>query len=192
MPRTRPLDSQGIYQLKITLKHIAPPIWRRIQVAGDTILGDLHFNLQAGMGWENDHLHVFRVGKAEYATLDGDQAVTSLRARAEWEVQLSKVLRTERSKLVYEYDFGDGWQHDIVVEKILPAEEGRRYPVCLAGAGACPPEDCGGPYRYASFVRAIRDPKHPDHRVWREWFDGDFDPEAFDLDAINKRLSRSS
>jgi hypothetical protein len=192
MPRTQPSESQRIYQLKIALNHIKPPIWRRIQVASDTSLGDLHCIVQAVMGWENDHLHVFRVGRVEYATLEGDQAVTSFGVIDEWEVQVGKVLRTERSKLVYEYDFGDGWQHDIVVERITPVEEGKQYPVCLAGARACPPEDCGGPYRYASFVHAIRDPKHPDYHDWRECFDADFDPEAFNLEAINKRLVPSS
>jgi hypothetical protein len=192
MPRTRPLNSPRIYQLNIILKHIAPPIWRRIQVAGDTTLGDLHCIVQAVMGWENDHLHVFQVGKVEYATLDGDQAVTSLSARDEWEAQVGKVLPAVGSKAQYEYDFGDSWEHDIVVEKILPAEEGKRLPVCLAGARACPPEDCGGPYSYASFASAIRDPKHPEYRIWREWFDRDFNPEAFDLDAINKRLHWSN
>ena len=192
MPRPRLLKSQDIYQLKIALKHIKPPIWRRIQVADDTTLGDLHYIVQAVMGWENDHLHVFQVGKIEYATVDGDQAVTSIEVKDEWEAQVGKVPLAVGSKILYEYDFGDGWKHDIVVERIISAEEGKHCPVCLAGARACPPEDCGGPYRYANFVIAIRDPKHPDYHDWREWFDGGFDPEAFDLEAINKRLGPGS
>jgi hypothetical protein len=192
MPRTWPLEARGTYQLKITLKNTKPPIWRRIQVAGGITLGDLHHIVQAVMGWENDHLHVFRGGKTEYATRDGDQAVTSLGGRDEWETQVGEVLPAVGSKIVYEYDFGDGWVHDILLERIVPTEEGTPLPVCLAGTRACPPEDCGGPYRYANFVIAIRDPKHPDYHHWREWFDGDFDPEAFDLEAINNRLERLS
>jgi len=172
------------------LKNTKPPVWRRIQVAGDTSLGDLHYIVQAAMGWGNDHLHAFQVGNVEYATLEGDQAVTSVGVKDEWNAQVGKVLLAVGSKAQYEYDFGDSWKHDIVVEKILPAEEGKRLPVCLAGARACPPEDCGGSYRYASFVIAARDPKHPDRRYWREWFDGDFDPEAFDLEEVNRRLGQ--
>lgn len=192
MPRTRSSNAKHIHQLKITLKHIKPPIWRRIQIVGDISLGDLHYIVQAVMGWENDHLHVFRVGKVEYATLEGDQAVTSMGVRDEWETEVRKVLPGVGRKILYEYDFGDSWKHDVVVERIILAEGGKQYPVCLAGARACPPEDCGGPYRYASFASAVCDPKHPDHRYWREWFDGDFDPEAFDLEAINQRLGPQS
>lgn len=181
-------NAKQVHQLKLTLRHVKPPVWRRIQVASDTTLGDLHYLVQTAMGWENDHLHVFRVGRVEYATLDGDQAVTSFGVRDEWEAQVCEVLPSVGRKVEYEYDFGDGWRHDIVAEKILPVEDGKRYPVCLSGAGACPPEDCGGPYRYANLVLAISDPSHPDRRYWRGWIGGDFDPEAFDLEAINRRL----
>jgi hypothetical protein len=92
--------------------------------------------------------------------------------------------------MLYIYDFGDSWRHEVKLEKILPLEQGEQVPVCLAGAWACPPEDCGGPSGYASLVAASGDPHHPDRRSWREWLGGGFGPEAFDLEAINERLAR--
>lgn len=189
MPRARPAGAPAIYQLKITLKYTAPPVWRRVQVADDTTLGHLHSIIQAAMGWGNDHLHAFRVGKAEYATTEGDMAVIGLTVRDEWEADVRAVLPKVGSKMLYIYDFGDSWKHEIRLEKILPPEEGKQIPICLAGARACPPEDCGGPSGYASLVAASSDPRHPDRRYWREWLGGNFDPEALDLEAVNRRLA---
>jgi hypothetical protein len=105
-------------------------------------------------------------------------------------VTLAALMRGEKSKLLYEYDFGDSWEHELLVEKRLPLDEGKRYPVCLTGKRACPPEDCGGVWGYVSFLAAIHDPKHPEHEEMLEWIGGEFDPEVFDLDEINVALQR--
>jgi hypothetical protein len=96
----------------------------------------------------------------------------------------------EKDKCLYEYDFGDSWEHEVLVEKILPREQGKRYPVCLTGKRACPPEDCGGIWGYAEFLEAINDPQHPEHEEMREWVGGEFDAEAFDPDEVNRELQR--
>jgi hypothetical protein len=103
-------------------------------------------------------------------------------------VTLERLVPREKSKLLYEYDFGDSWDHELLVEKRLPLAAGKRYPVCLTGKRACPPEDCGGVWGYASVLEAIRDPEHPEHEEMLEWVGGEFDPEAFDLDEVNREL----
>ena len=103
-------------------------------------------------------------------------------------MSLQQVVSRVKDKLIYEYDFGDSWEHELLVEKILPLEEGKRYPVCLTGKRACPPEDCGGIWGYASLLEAIRDPEHPEHEEMVDWVGGEFDPEAFDLDEVNREL----
>ena len=180
-----------VHQLKIKLKDIRPVIWRRIQVKGNTTLHKLHDILQVTMGWEDDHLHEFEIGGRRFgppadgfAGLDFGEAVVS-----DKKAKLSDVLPEKKSKLLYTYDFGDGWRHDVTVEKILPAEKGRQYPVCLAGERACPPEDCGGPWGYAHLLEALKHPDDPDNEELLEWA-GDFDPEQFDIDQINKWLRR--
>jgi hypothetical protein len=180
--------TQSIYQLKVTLRYVKPPIWRRILVPGDVDLGLLHEILQVAMGWLGGHLHAFSAGGVGYSIPDEDDVFggSDLDERT---VTLSEVAPAEKSRLTYQYDFGDDWNHDIAVEKILPREEGKRYPACTAGKRACPPEDCGGPWGYGEFLEAIRDPKHPDHKMWTEWVGGSFDPEAFDLDETNEGLA---
>ena len=190
MPTPKLPLSLSVCQLKITLKYTTPPVWRRVQVTGDITLGDLHYVVQTVMGWEDDHLHAFRVGRIEYAPVEGDRAVTETGASDEWEAQVGAVLPAVGRKLLYTYDFGDTWNHEIVRERVVAGEEGRRYPVCLAGARACPPEDCGGVYGYENLVAALADPTDPDYEYWRERVGDDYDPEAFDLEAINKRFRR--
>ena len=174
----------NIYQLKITLKYSRPPIWRRIHVSADTRLGELHDIIQTAMGWSDDHLHQFIIGDTSYGMPDphfpGD-------IKSERNVRLDGVA-AEGDTLIYEYDFGDGWVHEIEVEKVLPAEPGKRYPLCLAGKRACPPEDCGGMPGYERLLEVLRDPKHEEHEEMREWAGEDFDPEAFDLNKINRAL----
>jgi hypothetical protein len=102
--------------------------------------------------------------------------------------RLQQVVSRVKDKLIYEYDFGDSWEHELLIEKILPPEAGKRYPVCLTGKRACPPEDCGGIWGYASFLEAIQDPQHPEHEEMVEWVGGKFNPEAFDLDEVNREI----
>ncbi len=105
-------------------------------------------------------------------------------------MSLQQVVSGVKDKLIYEYDFGDSWEHELLVEKILPLEAGKGYPVCLTGKRACPPEDCGGIWGYAGFLEAIQDPNHPEHEAMREWVGGEFAPDAFDLDEVNRELQR--
>ncbi len=184
-PKT-PAD-KSIYQLKVTLKGIRPPIWRRIQVPGDINLGKLHRILQVVMGWSDSHLHLFTSGGMEFGVPDRE---FGMETRNERTARLSQVVRGEKSKIVYEYDFGDSWEHVVLVEKILPPDPSVRYPTCLKGKRACPPEDCGGVWGYADLLEALADPKHEQHQEMRRWIGGDFDPEAFDLDAVNRQLQQ--
>jgi hypothetical protein len=114
----------------------------------------------------------------------------SFEVKNEKNVSLRQVVAKVKDKLIYEYDFGDSWEHELLVEKILLPEAGKRYPVCLTGKRACPPEDCGGIWGYTSFLDAIHDPQHPEHDEMLEWVGGPFDPEAFDLDEVNQELHR--
>ncbi len=179
--------TRTVYQIKVTLKGSKPPIWRRMQVASTTTLVQLHRIVQRVMGWEGAHLYQFVIDGIAYGDpgmlgdLDAEDART---------VTLETLVRGEKWKCLYEYDFGDSWEHELLVEKRLPLDEGKRYPLCLTGKRACPPEDCGGLWGYTGFLAAIHDPKHPDHDRWVEWAGDEFDPDAFDLDEINTELQR--
>jgi hypothetical protein len=180
-----------VYQLKITLRNSYPPIWRRIQVE-DCTLDKLHEHIQTAMGWTNSHLHHFRLGDQLYGDpelmqenfdeFDYEDSTRTL---------LSEVLTEpgRRRRLVYEYDFGDSWEHEVVREKCLPAAAGTRYPLCVAGAQACPPEDVGGVWGFADYVEAIRDPHHERHHELLEW-GGDFDPDSFDAEAATRQMRK--
>jgi len=176
-----------IYQVKITLKYVRPPIWRRVQVRGDITLAKLHEIIQIAMGWFDSHLHQFRMGKVYYGTPDIDE-FSELNLKDDSKAQLGRVLTKLKQKLIYEYDFGDGWEHEILLEKILPPEPGVRYPRCIGGARACPPEDCGGTGGYANFVTAIGDPNHEEYDEYLDWIGGEFDPEEFELDEVDAAL----
>src|SRR5690349_16792675 len=166
MPRLQQSASDTIYQLKVTLRESKPPIWRRIQSPSDISLARLHQILQVVMGWTDSHLHQFIVGGTIIGVPDPDFGVEVKNERT---VKLSQVVRGEKSKFIYEYDFGDGWQHEVLVEKVLQAEPGARYPICLTGKRACPPEDCGGIWGYDDLLEAIRNPDNPEHDELREW-----------------------
>jgi len=177
----------SIYQIKVTLRGSKPPIWRRIQVEADTTLAELHAILQAVMGWWDYHLHQFVIGGTYYGVPHPDYMVDMI---DENEVPLNEVADAG-SKFIYEYDFGDSWQHVLQVEKILEPEPGQRYPVCVKGRRAAPPEDFGGIPMYNYFMEALRNPEHPDYPgnpELLEWLGDEFDPAAFDLEEINAAL----
>jgi len=176
-----------VYQLKVTLLEVEPPVWRHFQVLGENTLYDLHCVLQVVMGWQECHLHEFIIGDARYSTLYGEMDHTEGVVEDQL-VTLAEVAQQEGMKFAYAYDFGDDWKHEILVQKILEPEPKGTYPVCLGGERACPPEDCGGAWGYEEFLEAIRDPKHEDHDSLLEWVGGAFDPEAFDLKAVNRDL----
>jgi hypothetical protein len=187
MPRAKPTSDLSVYQLKVTLRDSKSPIWRRIQVTSDIRLSMLHHVLQVVMGWEDAHLHQFIAHGIYYGTPNPD---FGFEVQNEQYMSLQQVVSREKDKLIYEYDFGDSWEHELLVEKIRPLEEGKRYPVCLTGKRACPPEDCGGIRGYASLLEAIRDPEHPEHEEMVKWVESEFDPDIFDLDEVNRELQR--
>jgi Plasmid pRiA4b ORF-3-like protein len=186
MTSQQKVASPTIYQLKISLLEIKPPIWRRVQVQSSTTLQKLHQIVQEAMGWYDCHLHQFNIDGIEYGQ---SQPEYDFNVRDSRTVQLAQVVRGEKFKFRYSYDFGDGWEHEILVEKILPREPKVIYPVCLKGKRACPPEDCGGAWGYIEFLEAIQDSSHPEHENLLEWVGGDFDPENCNLDEINRRLA---
>ncbi|WP_297324700.1 plasmid pRiA4b ORF-3 family protein [Nitrosomonas sp.] len=180
---------RSIYQLKITLRGIRPPIWRRLLVASTVNLEDVHVILQIVMGWTDSHMHEFAKGSDRYGVPDEDFPSDS---HDETNYRLDQILKEEKGKLIYTYDFGDSWSHEVVLEKILPFETGTVLPMCLKGSRACPPEDIGGIMGYAMFLDAISDPAHPEHKSMQEWIgedlEGNFDSEYFDLVQVNDRL----
>ena len=189
MSRSEAPSDTKILTLKVTLAGSDPPIWRRFQLAADMTLGDLHYVLQLVMGWSNSHLHEFRIGRETYATIlppDYDQEPVN----DEEEFELREVLKRKGSKLKYIYDFGDGWAHDVRVEEVTEAEPGIRYPRCLDGKRACPPDDCGGIPGYYNMLDVIQDPKHDDHEMYLDWLPENFDPSTFDVARSNEELDR--
>jgi len=187
MPAKKKSGEKRVYQLKVTLRDIRPPIWRRIQVTSETDLDDLHRILQTVMGWYGGHLHEFDVFGDHY----GDPLLSEGDVLDEASVTLGQLITREKEKLHYLYDFGDSWEHEMLVEKILTLEKGKQYPVCLAGKRACPPEDCGGPAGYENLLEALKDPSHPEHEDMFDWLPRDFDSEKFDVESVNRRLAGS-
>ncbi|MGD0578982.1 MAG: plasmid pRiA4b ORF-3 family protein [Bryobacteraceae bacterium] len=179
-----------IYQLKITLLGTRPPIWRRVLVPADLTLAQLDTVLQAAIGWENCHLHEFRIGRRRFGVPDPeDRLMGETGCIDERKVRLSDVLGKAGAKAEYTYDFGDSWEHSIVVEKVLRPEPGLVYPLCTGGKRQGPPEDCGGLGGYYNFLEAIQDPEHEEHADLLEWIGGSFDPEAFSVDHVNRKLA---
>lgn len=178
-----------IYQFKITLKGIRPPIWRQFQVNSHIRFLDLHRIIQGVMGWEDAHLHQFSVDG--YLLTDGitlkETGSGGGDVAKSW---LDALVAEEEQKFVYEYDFGDSWEHEVVLEKILEPEAGATYPRCLAGKRACPPEDCGGVWGYQELLEVLKDPENPGHDEMLDWLGGEFDPEEFDLEGVNEVLAR--
>lgn len=174
-----------IHQLKVTLLGVHPPIWRRLLVGSDTTLSELHAIVQEAMGWEDCHLHAFEVAGRTFGRPD-----LELRMDDESGIALGEIVQSGVFRFGYEYDFGDGWEHELVVEGSVSGEAVGRVPRVVAGRRACPPEDCGGMWGYAELLEVLDDPEDPEHVEKREWLGGDFDPEAFDLGAVNERLKR--
>ncbi len=185
-------SSETVFQFKITLRESHPPIWRRIQVK-DCSLDELHEHIQLAMGWTNSHLHQFIVGDVRY----GDAEMLDDGWNDEQEIidsqktKISQIIPNigKRFRFDYEYDFGDGWEHEILFEGRLQRETGTRYPLCVEGERACPPEDIGGIYGYVDYLEALNDPKHERHEEFMEW-QGPFDPEAFNTQAATKEMRK--
>ncbi len=184
--------SGEVYQFKITLLDSTPPIWRRIQVADET-LDQFHEQIQAAMGWSDSHLHHYRIeGKLYADPMLMQESFEELEYSDSTKVRLSEILpkRGGRYRFEYEYDFGDSWLHEIQFEGRVPVEAGKKYPICLDGARACPPEDVGGVWGYQDLLEAISDPRHEAHQEMREWVGRKFDPEAFSPVGATRRMKR--
>ncbi len=183
--RSHASPTKQAFQLKITLDGSKPPIWRRVLVA-DCTLDVLHQTVQMAMGWTGSHMHQFEYGNDCFSDpsfeLDGDDY-------DETRVFLSQLVADGCQKLRYWYDFGDDWFHTIKIEKVLERKPEDKFPVCVKGVGACPPEDCGGIWGYYDFLEAIRDPKHERHDEFVDWAGKDFDPNVFDIDDTNAALA---
>ncbi|WP_434655316.1 plasmid pRiA4b ORF-3 family protein [Thermoanaerobacterium thermosaccharolyticum] len=178
-----------ILQLKITLKDVKPPVWRRVLVKDDITFYKLHKIIQYTMGWFEVHLYEFRLGNMIIGEKSDEFDIFSMgKIKSARRVKLNSMNFVPKDKFRYVYDFGDDWIHDIVVEKVLEPEEGIKYPICIGGKRCCPPEDVGGPWGYMNFLEAIRDPKHPEHESMLEWVGGSFDPEEFSVEEVNEGL----
>lgn len=182
--RQRPFDS--VYQLKIKLQNIKPAIWRRVLIEGSSTLDEVHTVIQAAFGWQDRHLHEFEADHIRYGDPDpGDECGPP--TRDEHPVRLDTIAAAEFASFDYLYDFGDGWAHRVVVEKILPAA-GITVPACIGGRRACPLEDCGGPWDYQELLDILADPLHDDHEDRVEWVGHGFNPEVFDPSAFERNL----
>lgn len=175
-----------IYQLRIALTEITPPVWRRVLVPGGYTLDRVHRVIQYAMGWQDLHLHSFDIGGQQYGEPD---PVGELAVLDELETRLDAVAG-KGDGFRYTYDFGDWWEHEITVEDVFAAEPDERYPTCVGGARACPPEDIGGPYGYGELLEALADPGHPRHEAMRHWLGRPHDPDEFDPARATTLLRR--
>lgn len=182
----RPAKGGHVFQLKVTLRETKPPIWRRVLVDGSDTLDKLHEVIQAAFGWWGYHLHEFEVGRARYGVPDPDDDLGEP-TRDERRTRLDAIA-DEGTSFRYTYDFGDGWDHRVVVEKVLPAGAEMALPTCVDGRRACPPEDCGGPWGYLELLAILADPGHPEHLERLEWLERPLDPEAFDPNDFAQNL----
>ncbi len=185
MPATK-APGQTVVQLRISLQDVHPVVWRRLLVPGGVRLSKLHDMFQAAMGWTDSHLHSFRIGDALYGMCFDDYPDDEIDEKS---VTVTGALRDQR-RFVYEYDFGDSWEHDVVVEERTTTTLGLKFAVCVDGQNACPPEDCGGVGGYATMLEALADPAHEEHDSYLVWVGGPFDPTAFELAEANIALQR--
>ena len=179
---------QLAYVMKIRLIESKPAIWRRFCVPGETTLDRLHDIIQVVMGWRECHLHSFLIDGQRYTESPGDYDEDAL---DESGFALAELVLQENAKFTYQYDYGDDWQHELVVESINEVPDGHKACIgCMDGKRNCPPEDVGGITGFSEFLAAIRDPKHPEHDDYLEWHGGRFRPNAFDLDEVNDELAK--
>lgn len=177
---------QPVLQLRIMLEDVHPPVWRRLLVPGSVRLDKLHRMFQASMGWEDRHLHSFQVGDVLFGSQFDDYPDDELDEKS---VTVASAVGEQR-RFGYEYDFGDSWRHEVVVEAAWRMPVGLKFAVCVDGQNACPPEDAGGPPGYADLLEVLADPGHEDHDHFRSWVGGPFDSAEFDLGLVNARLQK--
>jgi hypothetical protein len=189
MPAKGKTPVDDIFQIKVTLSGSHPPIWRRLLVPANLTLAALHNVLLVAMGWDGSHLYEFRKGKQFWGRPNPEDRFFDLPPTInDRKVRLDEVLLRARSSFVYTYDMGDSWEHAIVLEKRLPVDPNVKYPACLGGERASPPEDCGGVPGYYDLPEASRNPEHPRHGELLEWVGEDWNPDPFSLDDVNRSL----
>lgn len=172
---------QIVYRLRITLVDVVPTVWRRVLVPGGVRLGKLHDIFQVTMGWTDSHLHSFTIGGRLYGTNFDEYPDEEIDEKT---VTVRAAIGNER-RFAYEYDFGDSWDHEVVVEDEIANARRLKFAICLDGQNACPPEDCGGTPGYEELLDALADPTHEEHENFLRWVGGSFDPSEFDLVAVN-------
>ncbi len=180
----------NIIQLKITLQGTKPPIWRRVLVDKTTTFEKLHHIIQIAMGWTNSHLYEFEINgyriTEQNEEFDDDFGDKSIDAST---VTLDSILADTKEKFIYTYDFGDGWDHKIVVEKFLSHDIQIKYPSCIGGKLSCPPEDCGGIPGFYNLIDIIGNKRHPERKEMLKWLGDKYDADYFDKDEVNKELA---
>jgi hypothetical protein len=177
-----------VYQFKITLEGIRPPIWRRIQVPETYSFWDLHVAIQDAMGWLDYHLHEFTIrdpSTGSIVEIGFPDDEFGRKILTEWNQKIARYFSLKNSSAEYLYDFGDNWVHRLKLEKILPREKLVNYPICIKGKRAAPAEDCGGAGGYEDLLEIIKNPGHKEYEETMEWLGGEFDPEYFDPKAVN-------
>ena len=180
------MPTPNVFHLRIRLLEVEPEIWRSLVVPGTLRLDKVHLVFQAAMGWTDSHLHQFRMSNALYGMHVEEWEDDEL---DEVEYTLAEVVR-EGGRFIYDYDFGDSWEHEVIVEYTETIRPALKFAVCLEGARACPPEDCGGTTGYAELLEALRDPGHEEHESYRMWAGEDFDPFRFNVAKVNAALQR--
>ncbi|MGH2985196.1 MAG: plasmid pRiA4b ORF-3 family protein [Solirubrobacterales bacterium] len=180
-----------VVEIKVKLQGVSkPPVWRRLRLRANTPLDRLHEAIVAAFGWQGYHMHVFSSGPDEFGVPDPELGFIDERR-----VSLGQLIGGVGERLRYTYDFGDGWEHEIVAEELLDADPAVHYPILVEAKGACPPEDCGGPWGYAELKEILADPTHDQHQEMLEWLGLDdasaFDPGAVDVDDREEELALS-
>lgn len=178
--------SATAYQIEIELLGSKPKIWRRLIIPSDMLLSDLHKVIQTTMGWTNSHLHLFAKGAVILEPMPEDDFM-DMSGTDYAGYTIDSLLKKKNDKVRYEYDFGDGWEHIIILEKVIDDFD-NELPVCADGAMNCPPEDVGGIPGFQNFKKALKNTRHPEHKMYKEWIGGDYDPEYFDIEVINDKL----
>jgi len=178
-----------VFQFKVTLKGIKPPVWRRIVIPCDYDFWDLHIAIQDAFGWLDYHLHEFTVRQPALRMelrigIPDDEGFSDDIVLPGWMILLAHHITLANRRVTYTYDFGDDWCHDVMLEKILPRDKAAQYPQCTGGRRACPPEDCGGTWGYEHMLEVLADPGHDEHESMREWVGEGFDPKHFDKDEV--------
>jgi hypothetical protein len=179
--------SSNVYQFKIGLQEIKPLIWRRIQVPETYTFWDLHVAIQDSMGWTDSHLHEFVIKNPKTRrtiNIGFPDEDFGCKVAEGWKKKIADFFTPANAHAQYDYDFGDNWRHIVALEEVLPRQTGVKYPLCVGGERACPPEDCGGSHGYENFLEIIMDPDHEEHYSMLEWVGGEFHPEHFDCSDV--------